>query len=121
MRISDWSSDVCSSDLIGLAEERTGELVEPLVALCPLANDLVGLEPGQRALDIVILATRQRGIGPRAARIDDRIVGGVLHVAPGAARLALGIIGRRQIGRATCRARVCSYVSISVVAGSFKK
>src|SRR3546814_20892524 len=29
--------------------------------------------------------------------------------------------GRTQIGRASCRERVCQYVSISVVAGSLKK
>src|SRR3546814_19702540 len=33
----------------------------------------------------------------------------------------LGMSGRWQIGRASCRARVCQYVSISVVAVSFKK
>src|SRR3546814_15208641 len=29
--------------------------------------------------------------------------------------------GSREIGRASCRERVCPYVPISVVAGSFKK
>src|SRR3546814_15257642 len=41
---------------IGLAEERSGEIVEPLLAPGSPADDLVGFEPGQRAFDIVILA-----------------------------------------------------------------
>src|SRR3546814_14560880 len=32
-----------------------------------------------------------------------------------------GFLAREQIGRASCRERVCQYVSISVVAGSSKK
>src|SRR3546814_5793931 len=37
MRISDWSSDVCSSDLIAPAQERTGRTGRRRVSQCGLA------------------------------------------------------------------------------------
>src|SRR3546814_7221466 len=68
LRISDWSSDVCSSDLADLH--------------CPSADD----DPALR------------------------------QDLPHAGRSRAG-----EIGRASCRARVCQYVSISVGAVSLKK
>src|SRR3546814_1277042 len=66
MRISDWSSDVCSSDLIAQADH--GGLV----------GDLLAVEPCAAALD----------------------------QAPG-----FTLRGRKtEIGRASCRERVCQYV-----------
>src|SRR3546814_17954516 len=78
MRISDWSSDVCSSDLV-----LVDQPVLPL-ALAVLA---------QRCVQRVV-----RALQPPVHRD---------HVG--------------QIGRASCRERVCQYVSISVVAVSLKK
>src|SRR3546814_15600755 len=75
MRISDWSSDVCSSDLRG---DRRGRRCR-----------------GQRG----DRQQRRKGRGRWGRR------GG----------------GGGQIGRASCRGRVCQYVSISVVAVSLKK
>src|SRR3546814_18777546 len=80
MRISDWSSDVCSSDLA--AQFRDG-------------GDRG--DAGDRAS--AQAARRLPGSG-EARGADDR----------GWARR------RRPIGRASCRERVCQYVSISVVA-----
>src|SRR3546814_14203286 len=98
MRISDWSSDVCSSDLPELRDH---------------------------------LRRHRRRSRPR------RHLGGALahdqhpHDRSGGAGVALpgapgGVshpprLGRRPIGRASCRERVCQYVSISVVAVSLKK
>src|SRR3546814_6689693 len=79
MRISDWSSDVCSSDL--QADDRREhrppheELEKAHVRGCPCQRSPV---------------TCRRARPP-------------------------------QIGRASCRERVCQYVSISVVAVSLKK
>src|SRR3546814_5651764 len=70
MRISDWSSDVCSSDL----------------ATCPL---LRGCSPVQRA-------KRSSEYECQLAKI------GFQQLAEMAAR--------HQIGRASCRERVCQYV-----------
>src|SRR3546814_13296765 len=86
MRISDWSSDVCSSDL-------------------------------QRACDLPPRYAFEGRVQRRRARVQPR-----LH--PHRARAALfGPDGGdvREIGRASCRERVCQYVKISVVAVSFKK
>src|SRR3546814_18625257 len=105
MRISDWSSDVCSSDLrsglyplalpSGLGCEGAGEVVD--------VGDGVGdLRPGDR----VAYAS-----GPLGAYADVR-----LFPADQLVRLPDG-----KIGRASCRERVCQSVSISVVAGSLNK
>src|SRR3546814_12100004 len=95
MRISDWSSDVCSSDLAPL--------------------DRVQHRPGEAAVD--------PGAQPRHMHLDP--VGAGVEVDPpygleqGLARDRA--TGHAQIGRASCRERVCQYVSISVVAVSLKK
>src|SRR3546814_19931755 len=100
MRISDWSSDVCSSDL-GVAEivakrQRFGQILVELEAARQPAGDL-------RHLD----AMRQPG---------------TIMVALGCAE-DLGLVlesakGRRKIGRASCREREWPYVWISVFAES---
>src|SRR3546814_7427720 len=90
MRISDWSSDVCSSDLGLLAD-----------------ND------GHRAAVLGIGGFGRTEFGGAFLAIADHV---------DAARVDAE---RRQvifqIGRASCRERVCQYVSISVVAVSLKK
>src|SRR3546814_1574735 len=88
MRISDWSSDVCSSDLVAA-----------VLALAANAGHdfLIGQElaraAGKHHLRCVLLACEI-----------DELAGDVA-----AARLARGD-GQRQIGRASCRERVCQYV-----------
>src|SRR3546814_14049266 len=46
MRISDWSSDVCSSDLLGALEERNRDSAERIKALMFTFEDLGNLDPG---------------------------------------------------------------------------
>src|SRR3546814_12420228 len=107
MRISDWSSDVCSSDLqraidighrhqfgsiVGLdrttiEDAETGALVE--------ARQQVPADFGMHLGDL------RRGRRAAGADCPDRLVG--------------------EIGRATCRERVCQYVEISGVSVSLKK
>src|SRR3546814_1830947 len=56
MRISDWSSDVCSSDLVSLA-------VADGAALAQRAADLVATHPSlMRIPDAIVLARRTRRI-----------------------------------------------------------
>src|SRR3546814_4546251 len=73
MRISDWSSDVCSSDLRKV---------------------------------LVIDGTADGG--------DNRKSGGrqflVVNVAEAGRRITIRPTGRKEIGRASCRERVCQYV-----------
>src|SRR3546814_12153990 len=105
MRISDWSSDVCSSDLLlssfacavpGIMATRaipdpkdrlTTILIAPLMtcsARLPVYTLIIGVF------------------------IPNRAVGG----SP---------VGLQEIGRAPCRARVCLYVLVQEVAVSIKK
>src|SRR3546814_2838677 len=80
MRISDWSSDVCSSDLdrdrVGTGRQR---LLGALV-VDPLPDALFHPHPGTAG------ATAERG------------------------RLAARHFAVLEIGRASCRERVCQYV-----------
>src|SRR3546814_14612219 len=92
MRISDWSSDVCSSDLI----ESRAVAGQYQLALF----DRVFLTAGARSDD--------------NEQFEDstswRTTTAYLHEET----------ATKQIGRASCRERVCQYVSISVVAVSLK-
>src|SRR3546814_21148547 len=112
MRISDWSSDVCSSDL-GL---DPGDVVDVDVERALDGRDRLLVEIGADR--------RQRGGMVRhfarrdAAEID---VGGARPGRlVGKAGNVTGIIVEMgdQIGRAASRERVCQYVSISVGAGT---
>src|SRR3546814_19260943 len=85
MRISDWSSDVCSSDLLaGDAGEDFG--------------NMEGL--GQEALDFARARDGQLVLFAQFIHAEN---------------------GNDEIGRASCRERVCQYVKSSVVAVSLKK
>src|SRR3546814_9747901 len=78
MRISDWSSDVCSSDL----RRRDG------------SGDVVGLIGALSLSAALALATSQPSAPPtRTFTITGRVV-----------------YSSGQIGRASCRERVCKYV-----------
>src|SRR3546814_5132095 len=109
MRISDWSSDVCSSDLYAdLADTR-------LPAVRQDARKF-----GRRFLrDVAIGVLDRKGDQPpfrieRQARAEiDRPrdpaldhLGGLVFVCVDAAQK----LGRDEIGSASCRERVCQYV-----------
>src|SRR3546814_13704327 len=116
MRISDWSSDVCSSDLVDvealsfrqLVRRPALEHVEPFsIGLHQTVFDAVVdhldemARAGRTDVDVALLGTRTlnflaRGgardcAQPRRERIEDRIQ-------------------MVEIGRASCRERVCPYV-----------
>src|SRR3546814_1793644 len=70
MRISDWSSDVCSSDLLGLVNPRPELAVEQIT---PVAGALDGQNAfgflvATRAMAAAMEMARQFGIGLVAAR-----------------------------------------------------
>src|SRR3546814_17852374 len=101
MRISDWSSDVCSSDLpVSDSDLAIMRRIDELHLLYPFA--------GSRMLRDLL---RQEGTPV-----------GRLHVAALMKRMRIDAIYRRpntskpEIGRASCRERGCQYVSTSVVA-----
>src|SRR3546814_13242570 len=102
MRISDWSSDVCSSDLaeIGARWHRA----QPAIAK---ARDLV-FEPCA-PLPVVRTAAADEGV------VGKRRDGRRLPCGGDAKRRAdlvqrLDHLCRTKIGRASCRERVCQYV-----------
>src|SRR3546814_10923986 len=103
MRISDWSSDVCSSDLNALQQcgyVEIGVELGPMQAQPGSAN----LNVGQRIGGSVGQAF---GEPRRKCQLDTRIQRH--HYARAAA-----IVARRdEIGRASCRERVCQYMEIS--------
>src|SRR3546814_12410406 len=101
MRISDWSSDVCSSDLVVECDAEGGE---------------VGLVPGLHAADEVL----GRKAGLFRGQHDRRAMGVVgadeVHGAAGQAARA-----HQKTGRASWRGRGGQYVEISGVADKLKK
>src|SRR3546814_21010776 len=94
MRISDWSSDVCSSDLCDLL--KLHRYVEQRIVFNAenLQHFMAGLLHHARARIVVFIDAMPQ------AHPAERIV---------------------QIGRASGRARVCQYLSISVVAVALNK
>src|SRR3546814_13145026 len=114
MRISDWSSDVCSSDLLG----GEGEDVA-----CLALRSLIGVTKEAEVQEFVVpLAKRERNaVVPRAA---DLKTGGDnrpdVDLGRSVEQHAIGIehpyraVGidrsQSQIGRASFRSRVCQYV-----------
>src|SRR3546814_16413393 len=100
MRISDWSSDVCSSDLhlLGTLPDR-------------LPGDVLVIDGYGAAIDGQVARNRvQKGRLARPIRADDRdelACGNIQRqAAPGA-----GFYGRAgKIGRASWRERVCESV-----------
>src|SRR3546814_9150081 len=74
MRISDWSSDVCSSDL----NDRLGRGIVPAFGrrflIMPFIGAAVGVERDDRGQEpVVALAVRARPVVPRIAVADAQI------------------------------------------------
>src|SRR3546814_11551112 len=105
MRISDWSSDVCSSDL-KRAEQRNGKTADDIA---DGERTRSPLNRGQPAID-----------GDEARRFADALRGhGVIDERAGGEPQAETDVGVKrpartalvaEIGRASCRERVCQYV-----------
>src|SRR3546814_17287932 len=105
MRISDWSSDVCSSDLAALGPQDKGGADH--------GADQKGI--GERQRRPVVQLPDQRAADGREPRLGKALIGG------GDARHMTEILHRdrteiaaeeadKEIGRASCRDRVCQYV-----------
>src|SRR3546814_8941968 len=73
MRISDWSSDVCSSDLAVLHRGRRDEVLARRDAAAILweQRDATAFDPGELARRAPLVATAVRARDPRPARRDD--------------------------------------------------
>src|SRR3546814_14612713 len=112
MRISDWSSDVCSSDLIGVGAERLRRRFDRRL--------IARRERAQRMLDAVAKLPRHL-VGNVDRVLGDEIDADALrsdqpHDLLDLVEQRAGRIVEQQvrlveeIGRASCRERVCQYV-----------
>src|SRR3546814_21069806 len=132
MRISDWSSDVCSSDLLHQHHSAHGLIqalspIEPVTLVRPhaarrAARFFIERFPGTTMYAVkanpspdLLRVLRDSGVTHYdvASIAEVRLVARTL---PGATLCFM-----HQIGRASCRARECKYVSISGVGVQLKK
>src|SRR3546814_19847557 len=103
MRISDWSSDVCSSDLetvvAGLRTENTAATIEQwrFDAPCPgTTGSLLFMELTGRTGNLITLLGFMRSLA-----LVSKVL---LHIQIN--RMVIGFDTEYQIGRASCRERV---------------
>src|SRR3546814_20087497 len=117
MRISDWSSDVCSSDL--LPQEVAGEARHPAARL---DEDVDGAAHLRRPI-LVVPDDHRRAVAPQDLRpvvqvgLGDHVEGIALALGPDR-EMAVEL---RHIGRESCRGRGGQYVLISGVPATLKK
>src|SRR3546814_19469986 len=108
MRISDWSSDVCSSDLVSGAANGAANIAGSVAGQGAASGNAAGSNAaasGAGALDAAgnVATTVNPGMVVKDAA--GRTIGRVQSVKDG----ANGRIDS-AIGRASCRERVCQYV-----------
>src|SRR3546814_20869043 len=105
MRISDWSSDVCSSDLLDVSLEKAKIGPELLESLGKGLNNLAESAKKMNTLSDAAVATNDYAKNVQSAS------------------KSLSEMNKSydEIGRESCRERVCQYVEIPVVAVSLKK
>src|SRR3546814_5056686 len=93
MRISDWSSDVCSSDLARGSRSRKSTTPSPKPAQQPALLQRLAAVRGRLSLCADQAAAAKWWLSMPMASVS-----------------AEGPMPKAQIGRASCRERVCQYV-----------
>src|SRR3546814_20610730 len=96
MRISDWSSDVCSSDLVE---------IEQLAAALELARDFVGLRHEEAGVEADRPERRRHGAGEILQAVERRRMAGGEELAPGVGPASADERREGKVGVSTCRAR----------------
>src|SRR3546814_15208788 len=111
MRISDWSSDVCSSDLIWA---QTGGKLHGFTCAVGTGGTLAGTGLGlkEHSPDITIALTDPYGAAlyNYYAHGELRAEGSSVAEGIGQGRITANLEGAPEIGSASCRARVGQYV-----------
>src|SRR3546814_11411607 len=124
MRISDWSSDVCSSDLMLVGTLLISLLVGWLAAMTlrPVRQVIDGMEklgqgdltaripqvPAQSKNEVHVLFNYVRRTQQALSRTIAAVRASVDEINIGSPQIAAGTTD--QTGRASCRERVCQYV-----------
>src|SRR3546814_19393040 len=109
MRISDWSSDVCSSDLrlaAGMGHRAVMGIADGLGVFPQRARLVFGLA----WLPLLLARRHLPGRNIDAEDALDRIDGDDVAILDQTDRAADRRLGPDKIGRASCRERVCQYV-----------
>src|SRR3546814_12966553 len=110
MRISDWSSDVCSSDLVIGKVPNLHDCSAISLVILPsgsffILDTYVTPDPtAEEVAEMTLLAAqhvRRFGLTPKVALLSHSSFGS--SNSPSAQKM-------RKIGRASCRERVCQYV-----------
>src|SRR3546814_13935937 len=109
MRISDWSSDVCSSDLNPLKDLRQFKVQENELSYLNREQILKLLEQLQASsnVHVYLVAKICLSTGARWSEAEGLTL---TQVRNGIIQFARTKSGKTQIGRASCRERVCQYV-----------
>src|SRR3546814_20403161 len=133
MRISDWSSDVCSSDLRmgGILQERqvTGKITDttgvplPGVSISVRNHTNIGTSTdlnGRYVLDVpgpnAVLVFTLIGFETQEVPVGEQSTVNIhMKVSTSTLEDVVVVAFGVQIGRATCRGRVCQYVELVVV------
>src|SRR3546814_15776757 len=106
MRISDWSSDVCSSDLV--PHHPAGGAVEKHHRIgAKIQMKMQQLQMLKQRADVTMDDGLGQASGAGREHHPKRMIVGNMLVAE---VLARHLVVRQQIGRASCRERVCQYV-----------
>src|SRR3546814_11928774 len=106
MRISDWSSDVCSSDLLD-ASPTTEVLIEESL----LGWKEYEMEVVRDRNDNAIIVCSIENVDPMGVHTGDSItVAPALTLTDKEYQIMRNASIAVQIGRASCRERVCQYV-----------
>src|SRR3546814_11309241 len=138
MRISDWSSDVCSSDLQQILDEIEDYNRIDCQSTQLLRDWLVGIRPDGPWPVLAQDAAEQEVVeDEETTALRDRLAASSLTPERQELLFNLGLFHKREakpaqwtvfdsaardeIGRASCRERVCTYVWISVGAVALKK
>src|SRR3546814_11408019 len=107
MRISDWSSDVCSSDLGAIGGSDAGNIIwihnlpnGTFDEIAAFADALQSERQGKRPFAFFV-----KKVAPGAITVNL-----VCFAAGASCYLDETIIAAEEIGRASCRERVCQYV-----------
>src|SRR3546814_5023996 len=127
MRISDWSSDVCSSDLLVPGSSSAGSTAAVAAAMLPAAlgsdgggstrlpaalSGLIGVHPTEGLVPVANYDPPKpaftTSVGPLARDVRDAAT--VLQALAGPDGRDFIAQPNAQLGRASCRESVCQYV-----------